>query len=39
MVANPNIPSEYGWREEAGGFSPAMTTMYTAPELLDVHKK
>ena len=28
-VANPNIPSpsEYGWREEAGGFSPVMTSI------------
>ena len=28
-VACPNIPSPsvYGWREEAGGFSPVMTTM------------
>ena len=35
-VANPNIPppSEYGWREEAGRFSPVMTTMNPAPELI-----
>ena len=28
-VANQNIPSpsEYDWRDEAGGFSPVMTTM------------
>ena len=33
-VANPNIPSpsEYEWREEAGGFSPIMTTIDPAPE-------
>ena len=35
-VANPNTPSpsEYGWREEAGGFSPVMTTMDLAPEAI-----
>ena len=35
-VANPNIPSpsEYGWRMEAGGFSPVMTTMDPAPEAI-----
>ena len=35
-VANPYIPSpsEYGWREEAGGFSPVMTTLDTAPEVI-----
>ena len=44
-VANPNIPSVYEWREEAGGFSPIMTTMDTAPEVIlqqcnvAVHKK
>ena len=26
--------SEYGWREEAGGFSPEKTTMNPAPELI-----
>ena len=32
-VANQNIPSpsEYGWRDETGGFSPVMTTMDPAP--------
>ena len=36
IVANLNIPSqsEYGWREEAGGFSPEMTTMDPAPEII-----
>ena len=35
-VAYPNIQSqlEYGWREEAGGFSPVMTTMDPAPEVI-----
>ena len=34
-VANPNISSlsEYGGREEAGGFSPVMTIMDPAPEV------
>ena len=32
--SNPNIPSEYGWREEAGGFSPVLTTMYPAPGVI-----
>ena len=36
IVANPNIPSpsDYGWREEAGGSSPVMTTMDPAPEVI-----
>ena len=35
-VANQNIPSpsEYGWRDEAGGFSPVMTTMDPAPGVI-----
>ena len=35
-VANQNIPwpSEYGWRYEAGGFSPLMTTMDPAPGVI-----
>ena len=35
-VAYPNIPSpsEYGWREEAEGFFPVMTTMDPAPEII-----
>ena len=35
-VPNPNIPSqsEYGWREEAGGFSPVMTTIDPALEVI-----
>ena len=35
-VANLNIPSpsEYGWREEAGRFSPVMTTIDPAPEVI-----
>ena len=27
-------PSEYGWRDEAGGFSPVMTTMDPAPGVI-----
>ena len=35
-VAYLNIPSppEYGWREEAGGVSPVITTMDPAPEVI-----
>ena len=35
-VANLTKPSssEYGWREKAGGFSPLMTTIDPAPEVI-----
>ena len=39
------ISSEYGWREEPGGFSPVMTTMDTTPDVIlqlcnvAIHKK
>ena len=33
-VLNIPSPSEYGWREEAGGASPVMTTIDPAPEVI-----
>ena len=35
-AADLNIPSpsEYGWRVEAGGVSPVMTTLDPAPEVI-----
>ena len=31
---NKPSPSEYGWREKAGGFSPVMITIDPAPEVI-----